>query len=123
MLDTAIPSSAPRRRRGMTAAALAVATLVFTVPPVFARPGPEGFSDLAEKVKPAVVNISTTQRVGGGGGGGPPAGGGGGRPPRGPAAGCVRRAGLAAPRAMKTRRAGCGPLSARALSSMPRATS
>jgi serine protease Do len=63
MLDTAIPSSAPCRRRGMTAAALAVATLVFTVPPAFARPGPEGFSDLAEKVKPAVVNISTTQRV------------------------------------------------------------
>ncbi len=63
MLDTVTAARAPRRRRGMTAAALAVATLVFTVPPVFARPGPEGFSDLAEKVKPAVVNIATTQRL------------------------------------------------------------
>ena len=59
---------APRRSRPLAAAAFAVAaTLAFTIPGASARPGPEGFSDLVEKVKPAVVNIASTRR-------GPPAG-------------------------------------------------
>jgi len=46
------------------AGAMAIAaTLVFTLPPASARPGPEGFSDLVEKVKPAVVNISSTRHA------------------------------------------------------------
>jgi len=54
----------PRRRRALAASALAVAaTLVFTIPGASARPGPDGFSDLVEKVKPAVVNIATTRRA------------------------------------------------------------
>jgi len=57
------PTKSPRRR-GLGAAGLALAaTLVFAIPPASARPGPEGFSELVEKVKPAVVNIATTQRV------------------------------------------------------------
>ena len=48
-------------------AALAGLLLVLAVPaglsPVAARPGPEGFADLAEKLLPSVVNISTTQKV------------------------------------------------------------
>ncbi|MBV9523270.1 MAG: DegQ family serine endoprotease [Alphaproteobacteria bacterium] len=31
--------------------------------PAFAKPGPDGFSELAEKLLPAVVNISTTQTL------------------------------------------------------------
>lgn len=52
-----------RGRRFVASATIAAAALVFIVPPAAARPGPEGFSDLAEKVRPAVVNIATEQRV------------------------------------------------------------
>ena len=59
----ASPETAPRRHRAVAAAALALAaTLVFTIPGASARPGPDGFSELVEKVKPAVVNIATTRR-------------------------------------------------------------
>src|SRR5262245_46328278 len=55
------PLGRPPRARAFGAAALAVAaTLVFTIPGASARPGPDGFSDLVEKVKPAVVNIAST---------------------------------------------------------------
>ena len=37
--------------------------LVFTALPASARIAPDGFADLAEKLLPAVVNISTTQKV------------------------------------------------------------
>ena len=47
---------------------IAVATLVFVLPggwidAAVARPAPDGFADLAEKLLPSVVNISTTQTV------------------------------------------------------------
>lgn len=52
----------PARRRGALAATAAV--LAFTlVAPAFARGAPDSFADLVVQVKPAVVNISTTQRV------------------------------------------------------------
>jgi serine protease Do len=47
---------------------LLVAVLMFTAIPAFARPGPEGFADLAEKLLPGVVNIASTQTIRGGGG-------------------------------------------------------
>src|ERR1051326_2016812 len=50
------------RRSAVAAAAL----LVLVVPAGLsaqARPGPDGFADLAEKLLPAVVNISTTQTL------------------------------------------------------------
>src|SRR5438552_9539954 len=52
-----------RFRRSAVAAA---AALVLAFPAGIswaARPAPEGFADLAEKLVPAVVNISTTQTV------------------------------------------------------------
>ncbi|MEM6903126.1 MAG: serine protease, partial [Pseudomonadota bacterium] len=53
--------------------ALAMA-LVIQAPPALtpmaeARGAPDSFADLAERLLPSVVNISTTQNVGGGGGG------------------------------------------------------
>jgi serine protease Do len=47
-------------------ATTAVAVLLLAVPaglPAAARPTPDGFADLAEKLLPSVVNISTTQTV------------------------------------------------------------
>ncbi len=48
-------------------AAMAGAVLLLVVPgelaPAAARPAPDGFADLAEKLLPSVVNISTTQNV------------------------------------------------------------
>jgi serine protease Do len=52
-----------RLRRSAIAA---VAALLIVLPaglPVAARPGPDGFADLADKLLPSVVNISTTQTV------------------------------------------------------------
>jgi serine protease Do len=55
------PAAGAARRRGAMAATAAI--LSFTlVAPALAR-APESFADLVAKVKPAVVNISTTQRV------------------------------------------------------------
>ena len=49
-------------------AVLAVASFVFVMPggwltAAVARPAPDGFADLAEKLLPSVVNISTTQTL------------------------------------------------------------
>ena len=44
-------------------APLAVAGLLVAAAPAIARPGPDGFADLSEKLLPAVVNVSTTQTV------------------------------------------------------------
>jgi serine protease Do len=58
------PSTLVRR-----AAVAAVAAFLFAVPaavvtgPAMARPAPEGFADLAAKLLPSVVNISTTQTL------------------------------------------------------------
>ena len=50
--------------RGVIAGIAMSAALVFGgISPVFARGAPESFADLAEKVTPAVVNISATQVV------------------------------------------------------------
>ena len=48
--------------------AIAAIALVFATPTAEAS-APDGFADLAEKLTPAVVNISTTQRIKDGGGG------------------------------------------------------
>src|SRR5690606_38486702 len=45
-----------------SAALLALAVLVQAVP-ALARPAPDSFADMAEKLLPAVVNVSTTQTV------------------------------------------------------------
>jgi serine protease Do len=44
-------------------AATAAAALLIVVPAALARPAPDGFADLAARLLPAVVNISTTQTV------------------------------------------------------------
>jgi serine protease Do len=44
-------------------AALAVAALLIVAAPAMARPAPDSFADLAEKLLPGVVNISTTQTL------------------------------------------------------------
>jgi S1-C subfamily serine protease len=50
--------------RSAVTAAVALVIAVPAVPPAAARPGPEGgFADLAEKLLPSVVNISTTQTL------------------------------------------------------------
>ncbi|MBI3710847.1 MAG: Do family serine endopeptidase, partial [Proteobacteria bacterium] len=52
-----------RRARTAAVAAVAVLGLLLVTPYAQARPGPESFAELAAKVKPAVVNISTTMNV------------------------------------------------------------
>ncbi len=49
-------------RRG-AAAALAFAALLLSSLAASAKPAPDGFADLAAKLLPAVVNISTTQTI------------------------------------------------------------
>lgn len=54
----------PRQRtvvRG--AAAFAIAAVLFSSPFAYAKPAPDSFADLAQKVAPAVVNVSTTQKI------------------------------------------------------------
>ncbi len=53
----------PRRAVARGAATFAVIAVLLSSPFAYARPAPDGFADLAEKVTPAVVNISTTQNV------------------------------------------------------------
>ncbi len=68
-VDDSQPSlrAEPSRRRWRSGAFAAAATLgiLFTPALGFARPGPDGFADLVEKVKPAVVNIATTLKTSG----------------------------------------------------------
>src|SRR5262245_7659363 len=60
--STETPPAAKRpRARALGAAAFAAVMLV--TPFAYARPAPESFADLAAKVTPAVVNVSTTQPV------------------------------------------------------------
>jgi serine protease Do len=42
---------------------MAAAALLFAAAPATARPAPDSFADLAERLLPAVVNVSTTQTV------------------------------------------------------------
>lgn len=61
------------KRRGPTIAALGLivatflAVFTFEAVPVFARGAPESFADLADRLSPAVVNISSSQMLEGGG--------------------------------------------------------
>ena len=59
------------KRSAWLSRGIAALFLVFTVPamsiPAWAAPTPDSFADLADKVLPAVVNISTTQTVKGNG--------------------------------------------------------
>ena len=52
-----------RRTVPWVAALLVAAALVLQAGPALARAVPDGFADLAERLLPAVVNISTTQKV------------------------------------------------------------
>jgi serine protease Do len=59
--------SAETKGKSRAGLALGAALLSFVlVAPAFARGAPESFADLVVKVKPAVVNISTTQKAEGG---------------------------------------------------------
>ena len=59
---------AARRRYSVVVAGLAfLAAAVFVQEPALARGAPESFADLAERLSPAVVNISTSQMMEGGG--------------------------------------------------------
>src|SRR5436190_24189597 len=51
------------RRSAVAAAAAVLLILPAGLSPAAARPAPDGFADLAEKLLPSVVNISTTQTV------------------------------------------------------------
>ncbi len=60
---------APARTRGGRSVAFAALLLVvLAAPAALARPAPDSFADLAERLLPAVVNISTTQTIQGRGG-------------------------------------------------------
>jgi serine protease Do len=52
-----------RRPRRAAALALMAALLLLPVSTAFAKPAPDSFADLATKLLPAVVNISTTQTI------------------------------------------------------------
>ena len=59
------PEDRPPAKRPRTRAlgAAAFAAVMMVTPFAFARPAPDSFADLASKVTPAVVNVSTTQPV------------------------------------------------------------
>jgi len=62
------PAGSPRLRDAQGRLSLSLvlavaAALLCTAPPAFAKAGPDGFSELAAKLLPAVVNISTTQTL------------------------------------------------------------
>ena len=52
-----------KRPRARALGAAAFAAVMLVTPFAYARPAPESFADLAAKVSPAVVNVSTTQPV------------------------------------------------------------
>jgi len=62
----ALPNSSTRRRRASGIALALVAATVFFAAPAFAREAPQSFSGLVKEVAPAVVNVSTTEKVSGG---------------------------------------------------------
>jgi serine protease Do len=66
----AAPRPSPIRRTGAPALIRAAGRLAIVLPlafaaapPAFARSAPDSFADLAEKLLPAVVNVSTTQTI------------------------------------------------------------
>jgi len=56
------PPLAAKAARGLQCLAL-LAALLLAAGPVLAKPAPDGFAELAAKLLPAVVNISTTQTI------------------------------------------------------------
>jgi len=60
---TPIPAKTPRWRSGVVAAAATIG--IFFIAPLSFASGPDGFADLVDKVKPAVVNIATTLKTAG----------------------------------------------------------
>ncbi|HEX2113983.1 MAG TPA: DegQ family serine endoprotease [Alphaproteobacteria bacterium] len=54
---------AAKRPRAVALGAAAFAAVMLVTPFAYARPAPDSFADLAAKVTPAVVNVSTTQEV------------------------------------------------------------
>lgn len=59
----AIGGHAMGRARGLAALVLGLALVIAQTVIAQARPAPEGFADLVEKISPAVVNITTTTTV------------------------------------------------------------
>ena len=58
------PAQPANRGKARAGLAVTAALLSFSlIGSAFARPAPDGFADLVAKVKPAVVNISTTQKA------------------------------------------------------------
>jgi serine protease Do len=60
------PAGSPRQREAQGRLSLSVllaVALLLGATPAFAKAGPDGFSELAAKLLPAVVNISTTQTL------------------------------------------------------------
>jgi serine protease Do len=51
------------RVAALAVGALALAAVSLAAPVTQARSGPDGFADLAAKLTPAVVNVSTTQKL------------------------------------------------------------
>src|SRR5438270_8073003 len=58
-----MPTNLVRRAAASVVAAFLIAAPAALVQPAAARPAPDSFADLAEKLLPSVVNISTTQTV------------------------------------------------------------
>jgi serine protease Do len=58
-----VPSRPPTLLRRVAAAVLVALPAVLTSGPAMARPAPDSFADLAAKLLPSVVNISTTQTL------------------------------------------------------------
>ncbi|MBU6372933.1 MAG: Do family serine endopeptidase [Alphaproteobacteria bacterium] len=58
-------TSKPTWRAQAAAFALAVTAIFASPAPASAKPTPDGFAELSDRLMPAVVNIATTQRIGG----------------------------------------------------------
>jgi serine protease Do len=60
---TGLAGSRPRRIAPLSLAIAFLTALLLSAGPAGAKAGPEGFSELADKLLPAVVNVSTTQTL------------------------------------------------------------
>ena len=65
------PRRAPRRVSMISALALAASLALVAPAPVLAFGAPESFAELADKISPSVVNITTSSLVAAPAGGGP----------------------------------------------------
>lgn len=60
---SAFPALAPRLARGLTAAGLGLTLAMTSLAPALAQGMPTSFADLAEKISPSVVNITTSSII------------------------------------------------------------